>query len=345
MKIFLVKTTVGAIYEDAWAASLRRIGHDVHVFDVNKLLGQTFSHKVQNRLIFGPAITKMRNSCLAAARIYKPDLIVIYQGHQFDAETIQNLSKVAWVTGYHNDNPFSARNDRRHYLRYREYFNSLKYYDSYHCFRYSNIEDYVGCGIRNVGLLMGYYIPEYDNPSVKFNEKYNSSVIFAGHPEPDERIEYIEYAASNVDGFRLYGDGKNWSKALSKIGYANVEPVNHLIGDYYRQALKSSKICLSFFSNWNRDSYTTRVFEIPAVGSFLFSKRTNTMLELYKEGVEAEFFDSLDEFKSKIRFYLKDDSSRQSIALNGHYRAIKSGYDIDSRMTKFTEDILEWKKN
>jgi spore maturation protein CgeB len=110
---------------------------------------------------------------------------------------------------------------------------------------------------------------------------------------------------------------------------------SELQGESYVRALNGAKIALAFFSSWNLDTYTTRVFEIPACGTMLLSQRTETMLTLYSEDTEAVYFDSIDELVDKARYYLKHDSVRRRVALAGHRRCISSGYDIYSRMQEW----------
>jgi spore maturation protein CgeB len=57
-------------------------------------------------------------------------------------------------------------------------------------------------------------------------------------------------------------------------------------------------------------------------------------LSLFKEGVEAEYFDSDEELQDKIRFYLAHDSAREKIAAAGRERCIRSGYHARSQLEK-----------
>jgi len=64
----------------------------------------------------------------------------------------------------------------------------------------------------------------------------------------------------------------------------------------------------------NNDSYTRRVFEIPAIGTFMLSQRTADMEGLFRPGIETAYFASPDELLNQARRYLADDQGRGKIA-------------------------------
>lgn len=86
--------------------------------------------------------------------------------------------------------------------------------------------------------------------------------------------------------------------------------------DYYRK-IKDSKIVLGFLNNLVGDLVTTRSYEIPSAGSFLLAERTEEHRNLLIEGVEAEYFSSINEINSKIYKYINDGVAREKISENG----------------------------
>lgn len=344
MKIFIIRGGFGDVYEPAWVKSLESLGHQVIMFDSHQYTLPSLFGKLERRFISGPSIKKIRQKSIDQAKLIKPDLILLYQGHYHDFESVNELKKIAWTTGYHNDNPFSAKEDGRHSNRYKYLIPSLSAYNSYHVYRKCNINQFKNAGINNVKLLMSYYIPELDHPSNLFSTELGADVIFAGHPEKDGREIYINNMLENNINFKLYGNSKYWKPLINEILWKKLNVVRILNTYEYRLAINSSKICLSFFSKWNRDEYTRRVFEIPAMGRFLLTERNETMLSLYKEGVEAEFFSCSEELIDKIKYYTNNDIAREKISKAGYQRCITSGYDIDSRMKQWLNDIIVWKK-
>ena len=62
-------------------------------------------------------------------------------------------------------------------------------------------------------------------------------------------------------------------------------------------------------------------------------------MTLFKEGSEAEYFDSEEELADKIKFYLNNPRKRELIAAAGHTRCIRSGYSNQRRMQQMLEIV------
>jgi hypothetical protein len=277
-----------------------------------------------------------------AARKMQPDVVHFYQGHHYTAETISSISQSAFASGLHNDDPFG----RPEHREYRLLLKALPRYDGYHVNRECNVAEAATYGVKRVRVLMMYYIPWLHYPcSLTAQEQaaFGSDVVFAGHMEPDLRIDCLSKVIRTGLKCRIFGGESEWKSALPREAYTSVQPIFHARGADYRRALCASKIGACFFSKWNRDQYTTRSWEIPACGVFLLSERTPAMQEFYREGKEAEFFASIEEFVDKARFYVNNDGARQKIAAAGYARVIASGNDIYSRMRQWLTDVTGWR--
>lgn len=55
----------------------------------------------------------------------------------------------------------------------------------------------------------------------------------------------------------------------------------------------------------------------------LLAERTQEHMELFNEGVEAEFFGSIGELQEKATFYLDNSSRRVEIAQRGRERVLQ----------------------
>lgn len=166
--------------------------------------------------------------------------------------------------------------------------------------------------------------------------------VFIGHVERDLRIPYVRGLLRAGIPLRLFGS-PTWNQVLPPALRKTLPPTRPLWGDDYSRVLSSAKICLAFHSGANRDRCSYRVFEIPACGGFLLAQRSDTMQDLYKEGVEAEYFESPRELEEKTEFYLRNDRARQQIAQAGHQRCLRSGYDVISRMRQWLSDVEEFR--
>ncbi len=340
--VLIVRSAFGEIYELAWLKALRDLGIHTELFDTHSHIPRNLAGRLEQRYLFGPDIAKVNRLVLERVKEAPPDVTHFYQGHHYTAETVAHVAKITFTSGLHCDDPF-GRPDRREYRHLKE---ALREYDGYHVFRKCNVDEATASGVRRVRVLMMYYIPWMHFPcriSAADPRDFGSDVVFAGHMEPDLRIECLSRVTRAGLKCRIFGGNTEWKSALPRDVYQAVQPIFHVRGADYRRALCASKIAACFFSKWNRDQYTARSWEIPACGVFLLSERTPAMQEFYCEGKEAEFFESPDEFMDKAEFYLQNEGARKRIAAAGFARVIASGNDIYSRMRQWLADVTEWR--
>jgi spore maturation protein CgeB len=339
--VLLVRSAFGEIHELAWLRALRDLGIEVELLDTHSHIPANLAGRMEQRYLFGPHIGRVNRMVVEHARKMGPDVVHFYQGHHFTAETIANVAQIAFTSGLHNDDPF-GRPDLR---EYRLLLGALPKYDGYHVNRECNLAEATAYGIKRVRVLMMYYIPWLHYPcflSAQEQKNFGSDVVFAGHMEPDLRVECLSEVIRAGMKCRIFGGDPEWRSVLPRDAYESVRPIFHARGADYRRALCASKIGACFFSKWNRDQYTTRSWEIPACGVFLLSERTPAMQGFYREGEEAEFFEGPEEFIDKARFYVNNEDARKRIAAAGYSRVIASGNDIYSRMRQWLADVTDW---
>jgi spore maturation protein CgeB len=80
-----------------------------------------------------------------------------------------------------------------------------------------------------------------------------------------------------------------------------------------------------------------RCFEQPACRAFSLVSRTGPILEIFKEGNTIECFETVDEAKDKIRFYLTHESQRIKVANQAHDLIMGSHTYVDRAKT-----IIKW---
>lgn len=343
LKILIVRGAFGEIYEPAWVRALKEQGNDVVLLDVHEILGKSLFGRIQEHLLVGPSIHAANKQLINLFNSTKPHITLLYQGHYFGSETIKTLKKNSFVVGYHNDDPFGEHGNL---LKFRNLKKALPEYDGYHVYRQCNIQDFKKSGIKNVGLLMSYYIPWLDYPRTLIpNDKkiYQADILFAGHPENDSRMVCLTLAGKSNIKVRIYGYLPYWKRWLPKNAEDFISLSGPLLVDEYRRAICAAKISACFFSKWNRDQYTRRVFEIPACGGFLLAERTPIMKELYKEGKEAEYFETPEEFLDKAKYYIKHETARKRVSNAGRKRLLRSGHDIYTRMKQWLADVERWR--
>ena len=174
-------------------------------------------------------------------------------------------------------------------------------------------------------------------PTAEEREMFTADIAFFGRCEP----HYVKVLGTVIDtGAQLKIWGPNWPRFARHNAW--IRPYvggEGVFGEQYPVALSCARIAIGALSKYIPETVTTRSFEIPASGAMFLAERTRDHLDLYKEGKEAEYFDSLPELAEKLRYYLANEPSRARVAHAGFQRAHDSGYDFGSVLKRIFEQI------
>lgn len=104
----------------------------------------------------------------------------------------------------------------------------------------------------------------------------------------------------------------------------------------------SSKINLNLTVNDNdpnkQPQMKLRLFEVVSTGGFLLTQYTPNLEQFFDIDKEIVVFNTVDEARDKINFYLNNDTSRTKIARAGYLRYIKE-HTSKTRLNKLLSDI------
>jgi hypothetical protein len=354
-KFLIVGAGLWPWYEEACQQALVANGHDVerisyagyfYQCSAGNISYRSFMARIQNRLLIGPLLWKINAKVVEAVDRYRPDVAWFFNcTHVFPntVKTIQRRYPSVTLVQYSNDNPFTYGSHVRPDY-YRHFKRSIPFHDIHFVYRQSNVEDFKAMGASSVHLLRSYFLPDEDYRMALGNADvaYQSDVVFAGHYESDGRLQALDKLARL--GIRLNLFGPEWHRGVRDLPVDSPlhshYPIRRVMADDYRKAISGSKIALCFLSKINRDRYTRRNFQIPAMGTFMLSEYSEDLSTLFAEGVDADYFRSVDELVEKVRFYLKHEAVRERIAQKGYERVRKDGHDVNSRMQQFALQVL-----
>ena len=342
MRVLLVGAQEYPMYAPAWAQGLRELGVEVNAWDWTKSLSAGLVGRLERRFFIGPGIAKVRRDLLRRAAESAADVVLLYALAAIDAPTVKALVRQHWVAGYHNDDPFGTYGGKP---ALRAWKRAMPHFHSHHVFRCKNVAEYQNCGVQRVKELRHFFLPWLHRPvslSDTDKHRFHSEIVFVGHAEADARMDYLAALLAAGMPIRVHGGSELWRRHLPASLRRALAPILPVYGPDYVKTIAGAKICLAFFSRANRDDYTTRVFEIPAIGGFLMCERTPVMQELYREDVEAAMFSSEDELVRKCGWYLQHDRERKQVAAAGRRRCLAGGHDAVSRMRQWLHDTQRW---
>lgn len=332
----------------------RNLGLTVRELDTSAWLGNWTStswDKISNKLRRGRlpkgVILELNRAIVEAADELQPDLTFFVGAPLILPETLRHTRRFGLNFCHFQDDMFNPA------CRTYTFFDNLPHWDCIFVTRQCNIEEFQALGVPRVVFIRKAYTPGLYRPvqpNIEEYEKYKGDVAFIGSfnsPTRADLLAEINYRCPNVV-FNIWGGGWNllkrphyWVKPRRWHTWPHLIKAAHnnpLWYDEMSKVMNSHKIVLGLLNHNNRDLHTSRTLEIPACGAFMLMECTLEHLDMFEEGVEAEYFDSVDEAVSKIKYYLAHEEERQSIAQAGNKRLLASDYSYYDR----AKTVLEY---
>lgn len=318
--------------------ALEQLGHRVSPVDITsraKLSPRAIVSRVFHKLFrmgvpyLGPLdLANTNRQILELTRARPIDVLWIEKGHQVRPGTLRMVKELrpsCVIIGYCPDDMAARHNQSGQFLR------CLPFYDVYFTTKSYGVEELRALGSPRVHFVANAYDPNTHRPVPLPDERkklLGAPVGFVGTFEED-RARTMQFLASQGIFVRVYGN--DWQSFHPNTPNLRIE--GHAVyGDEYAEVLCACDINLCFLRRMNRDRQTQRSVEIPACGAFMLAERTDEHLDLFKEGVEAEFFGSDEELMEKVRYYLDHPEQRKRIAAAGRERCLRSGYSYHERL-------------
>jgi spore maturation protein CgeB len=257
-----------------------------------------------------------------------------------DARTLEaaRLLGAARVVTYNNDDPFGPDRALRIWRAYRA---SLPSVDVAYVYRTVNVTEALEAGAPRARVLRSAYDVRVHRPLPPGDPRlgsYACDVVFVGHHEPDGRGEALAALARAGLSVRLWGPG--WEPHAGPLRRAGVTVGGPVLGDEYVAALQAAKVALVFLSTRNRDTYTRRCFEIPAIGTAMLAPRTPDLEELFTDRTDVALFEDLPTLVERAKWLVADDAARARIAAGGRARVRRDGHDVSARAAQWLSDVL-----
>lgn len=306
------------------------------IYTKNNTDNITITDRVLNKLNFELDKSGINKRILNKLEEKKYDFMIILKGNRIYPWTLKKIKRLysnmkiaSWsgdnMTKWHNKSFF--------------YHFGINHYDTIFSVNipdYKNIEKFCNKPV--------YYFnkraDKFTHTSVNLDRNtFRNDVLFIGSYEK-ERFTTLKFLAQNGIKIDIYG--AMWSKCKEEIHPNLKVHFKELVGQDYVEAISNSKITLGFLRKINKDTQTSRTFEIPACGSFMLMERTKEHLILFEEGKEAEFFNTENELLEKIKYYLKHDEEREIIVSNGRKKVEDGKYffnDLADEMINIIKKI------
>lgn len=269
------------------------------------------------------SLIKENEEFLSAASKEKADLIFIIKGDFLFPETLKKIREVLScpVAGYVWDEPFYTHNKNQDDYRTSNFKNGLSWYDFIFVFDTFYIDE-----IKRQGAKQVQYLPLATNPK-RYSEievpdqdrcDYGYDVCFIGVPFPN-RVEIFE----NLLEYKIGVFGDHWGTYFMLQGMKTPPYYKgKATGETVNKIYLSSKIVLNIHHPQSIEGLNTRTFDIPACGAFEMVDYKNNIEKHFEIDKEIVTFSNINELKSKIDFYLKNDDLRKTISERGKQKVL-----------------------
>jgi len=314
---------------------LEQLGCEVHIFDYRRE-----AELESGPLIPGPIARRinrrnMNKRFIADVKRLRPDVVFFLKGETIYESAIREAKETfkPLLLQWYPDGPFNFENRNAT----RDSVASIPLFDVYYIYAKSLVTPLLDAGASRVEYLPFCYDPEMLRPpeyiSPEDENRYAADVVFAGTWECRR-----EWWLEKLTEFDLSVWGNMWESVDESKPLRRHWKGNAVYGEEISRLFAVSKIHLNFLREQNKDSHNVRSFEIPGFGGFLLTQRSVEQAEeLYMEGREIACFESVDELKEKIRYYLEHEDERLAIAAAGNERAVREHQAIH-RLQRVVDD-------
>jgi spore maturation protein CgeB len=337
MKILVTGDFAWDQYEPSFCRALRAAGAHVDELPIRPWPALDALRRAQMKYVVGPAVWTANATLLVASGRYRPDVVLGWRTPWLAPRVILALrARGVRVVLYNNDDPFGPDREWRIWRKFRR---GVPHADACFAYRDVNVPEYRAAGARQVFLLRSWFDPAVHRAvtlDAADRARFASDVTFVGHWEDDGREQVLEAMMRAGLAVRVFGSPGTWGPVAQRMGWPPIRPA---LDDDYARALCGAKVAIVFLSRRNRDEYTRRCFEIPAVGTAMLAPRNSTLASMYREGEEALFYGSPEEAVDLAKRYVMDEASRSRVAAAGRARCLRDGHDVLSRARSFLADL------
>jgi hypothetical protein len=324
-----------------YAQTLLELGHSVVCADSDQHFERyrRSSWRVVRKLL-GRPLERHRlrhaSSLIELARSERPDIVIIFKGLHISADDVHALRRQgAWVVTINHDDFFSR--NPSNWSRVQR--GAIPAYDFVFTTREVNVAEVRPLN-PNIELMPFAFYPRIHRitPMTPAERAYfGADVVFVGTWER-QRCKQLEYLVERAPA-RYAIWGTQWDRVSRRSPLRPFLRGRDVTMEDMAKAIGGAEISLGFLRKENRDDYTQRTFEIPACGGLFLAERTARHLSIYREGVEAEFFDPSrpDELVGKVRALLADPARRAAIREAGHAALLRQHQTYRDRMERLLE--------
>lgn len=323
-----------------WA--LRQCGVEVAVIDKCNYLPRfpRISTRIA-KVIQEPRLSgrwkKLESDFIEQLEQQRPDLVWMEWPKEFRSTVILKAQQIvphARFVSMQDDNPWGDRQSDR--WMWRDYFRIAKQFDTHLVKRTSDVVNLKKIGAKRcIHWEHGVFTPLFHPHNFAQGKEYDVSFVGTCMDKRSSLIRHLLESGVDIHIF-----GTHWDKRsdLPKLFPENFHPA--VRGEAYADVIRRSFVCLGLISHSNHDEWTMRSYEVPGCGSMLLAERSPTHQRMFEEGLEADFFSSVEECGSKLQILAKQKDFAVKVGKNAHSKFHTMGWTLDARMKDLLSNLV-----
>lgn len=328
MKILYLGSAAAGTTARHRSEALRRIGHEVEVFDIKAALGSALKGRLLPLVHYRTGFRLIQAEVLAVIRADETrfsgsDLVWVDSGELLGRRVVEYLRSLGVkLVLFNADDPTGGRDGRR----FDSLVEALPLYDLCVTVRDETLAEFRQRGARAIKTWRGVdeIVHAPRSPEERAGADRHDEIVFVGTwMRGENRDAVLAHLVASDLPLSIHGD--RWQRSAF---WPTLKPFwkgAALHDRSYALALSGAAACLGFLSSGNRDQHTHRSLEIPYTGGVLIAERTAEHVAMYREGEEALFWGDAEECAQQCRRVLDDPVLAARIRVSGMARARQLG--------------------
>ena len=292
---------------------LELLGHAVSRFALSAMpehpsLPERLRHRLR-RALTPPGLARRRieEGLVRFVRSSRPDLVILVKGGGLRAEALAQVrAEGARLVLILPDSPLVDPG-----MADRAFLDALPQFDLVVTFARAFVPVLHQMGALRVRRIPFAYEPTIHRPGALAGEdapRYRSPLAYLGSWGPLQERWLTPLVPF---GLKIWGDG--WYRLPPRHPLRECVQGQGGRGAGFGQAVAGADLVVNFIRAEHGCAHSMKTFEVPACSKLHLVNRTEEQQEFFAEGREAVYFDTPDELRDAVRYYLDHEQARRAI--------------------------------
>ncbi len=323
-------------------SALINLGYDAKILDFSKFydgykyLGEFTPNEAHANSLKQMLVNLMSEALLSSVFNDTPDLIIFMAQSPANERTLLKLKSMGVKTAYWFVEDFKTLTYWTSIAKNVDYFFTIQ--------KDGFFEELKNIGANNYHYLPLACLPGFHNKIKETNEedakKYGSDVSFAGAGYYNRKNVFAQLIDFN---FKIWGNDWHTGLPLSLFiqdgGKRFTEEEAVKIYNYSKININLHSSMWHWDINPAGDFLNPRVYEILGCGGFQLVDKRKYMEGVFEDGKDLVVFESIDDLRRKIKYYLSNEEERDAIAEHG-CETVRKNHTYERRVNEMMSIIL-----